>query len=417
MRILPILTAILVAAFLYVLVFERDLLTSARETDVATAETETIPDTADAESTDTPAVAEARAAGAISVVVIESEAKTINSAVQLRGLTEASRQVELRAETSGQVVSEPLRRGSFVNAGDLMCQLDPGTRESSLAEARARLAEAKAGGPASEARLSEAQAGLDEALINENAASALAEDGFASDTRVAQTRALVQAARSAVQSAESGLSSAQAAIQAAEAGVAAAQKEIERLKMTAPFAGLLEADTAEIGSLLQAGSLCATIIQLDPIKLVGFVPEIDVSRVEVGALAGARLVSGQEVQGRVTFLSRQADLTTRTFRVEIEVANADMSIRDGQTADILISAAGTLAHLLPGSALTLDDEGTLGVRIADPDNITRFVPVTLQRDTLDGVLVTGLPETARVIVVGQEFVTDGVVVIPTVRES
>ena len=43
----------------------------------------------------------------------------------------------------------------------------------------------------------------------------------------------------------------------------------------APFAGLLETDTAELGALLQTGSPCATIIQLDPIKFVGFVPEAE----------------------------------------------------------------------------------------------------------------------------------------------
>ena len=38
----------------------------------------------------------------------------------------------------------------------------------------------------------------------------------------------------------------------------------------------------------------------------------------------------------------------------------------------------------------------------------KFVPVTLLRDTPEGVWLTGLPETAEVIVIGQEYVTDGV---------
>ena len=74
------------------------------------------------------------------------------------------------------------------------------------------------------------------------------------------------------------------------------------------------------------GDPCATILQLDPIKLVGFVPEADVGRVTVGAPAGARLVEGGTVSGKVTFVSRSADETTRTFRVEIEVPNADLAI-------------------------------------------------------------------------------------------
>lgn len=190
--------------------------------------------------------------------------------------------------------------------------------------------------------------------------------------------------------------------------MATAETEIDRLEITAPFAGLLESDTAELGSLMQPGGLCATVIQLDPIKLVGFVPETEVDRVEVGALAGARLVSGREVQGRVTFLSRSADPTTRTFRTEIQVANPDFSIRDGQTAEILIAADGLMAHKVPQSALTLNSEGKLGLRTVSGDDLVEFVPITLLRDTIDGVWVTGLPDQADVIVVGQDFVTAGV---------
>ena len=410
MRLLPILTAILVIAALYVLVFERDLVTGSDN--AAPAESAAVQDLESNAEAETEVESDA-----ISVVVIDSGATTIDNAVEVRGRTEASRQVEVRAETSGQVVNEPLRRGSFVEAGQLVCELDPGTRAASLAEAQARLSEARAGAPTAEARVIEARAALDEANINDNAASRLSEGGFASETRVAQTKAGVQAARAAVQAAESGLSAAQAAIESAQASVAAAEKEIERLRITAPFSGLLETDTAELGSLLQPGTPCATIIQLNPMKIVGFVPEVDVDRVELGALAGARLVSGKEVQGLVTFVSRQADELTRTFRVEIDVENENLDIRDGQTADILINAEGTSAHLIPGSALTLNASGALGVRVADDENVARFKPITLLRDTPNGVLISGLEETARIIVVGQEFVTDGVPINPTFRET
>ena len=201
-----------------------------------------------------------------------------------------------------------------------------------------------------------------------------------------------------------------------EAAVAAARKEIERLEIRAPFAGLLESDAAELGSLLQPGSLCATIIQLDPIKLVGFVPETEVDKARVGAQAGARLATGREVVGGVTFLSRSADPNTRTFRVEVQVANANLAIRDGQTVEIAIRADGQPAHMIPQSALTLDDAGILGVRTIDADSRAGFTPVSVLRDTVDGIYVAGLPERAVIIVVGQEFVTDGVPVEPTFRE-
>ncbi len=382
MRIFPILTAIVVVAVLYFMVFERDrLLEFANGTPAAeAAETAAAAPVEDASGTP--------AERAVSVVAMRSEASTVDGAVVLRGRTEAVRQVDVRAETAGRVVSTPLRKGAFVDEDELLCRLDTGTREAALAEAQSRL--------------TQAQAALREAEINRTAATRLSEGGFASETRVASSEAAAEAAR--------------AGIQSAEAAIAAAEDEIGKLEIRAPFGGVLESDSAELGSLLQPGSLCATIIQLDPIRVVGFVPEAMVDRVELGAFAGARLTSGREIVGRVTFISRSADQNTRTFRVDIEVPNPGLAIRDGQTAEIAIQSQGEVAHLLPQSALTLDDNGKLGVRVV-ADARAAFAPVSVLRDTTAGIWVSGLAETAEVIVVGQEFVTDGVPVKVTYRET
>ncbi|MFW8592853.1 efflux RND transporter periplasmic adaptor subunit [Cribrihabitans neustonicus] len=366
MRIVPLLTAAVVTGALYLLVIERDSLLAFARGEAAAAEpapqaAQPVPgeDTGDT--------------GRIGVVAIESKARTIGSAVILRGETEALRQVEVRAETTSTVISEPLRKGAEVAAGDVLCRLDPGTRNATLLEAQARLKEAE---------------------INFTAASKLSKGGYASETRLA---------------------AAEAAERAAQAAVAAAEREIERLTVKAPFAGLLESDAAELGSLMLPGSLCATVIQLDTIKLVGFVPEAEVNKVELGAAARAELSTGQLIEGQVTFISRAADPATRTFEVEITVPNPGSRIRDGQTADIAVSSEGTLAHRLPQSALTLNNEGRLGVRTVREDNTVGFVPVTILRDSADGVWLGGLPERANVIVVGQDFVTEGVAVAATYR--
>ena len=177
--------------------------------------------------------------------------------------------------------------------------------------------------------------------------------------------------------------------------------------------GYLESDTAELGSFLAAGGICATVIQLDPMKLVGYVPETEVGRLAMGASARARLADGGEAEGEVTFISRSGDPVTRTFAVEVEVDNADLAIRDGQTAEIYVSAPGTLAHRLPQSALTLNNDGKLGVRVVDWEGIVQFMPVKILRDDIAGIWVTGLTEEADVIVVGQDFVTAGLKVAVT----
>ena len=424
MRIVPLITACLVAVVLFGLVIERERLfalvsdLSPREEAIAASDTASVTPTQ--EIVDPVGPVED---GVVRVMAKRSVAQEIGTQVRLRGETEAARQVSVVSEVSGKIISDPLRKGAFVQEGTVLCSVDPGTRESALAEAQARLAEAEARRPEVEARIpeaqarvSEARARLEEARINATAAERLSQDGFASQTRVANTEATVQSAQAAISTAEAGLDGLRASIESAQANVMRAQTEIDRLRITSPFTGVLETDTAELGSLMQPGGLCATVIQLDPIKVVGFVPETEIGRVEVGAMAGARLSEGQDVQARVSFLSRSADPTTRTFRVELTVPNPDLAIRDGQTAEILIQSKGVMAHLLAASSLTLDDNGRLGVRIIDQDSAARFMPVTVLRDTVEGFYVTGLPDQVDVITVGQEFVSDGVPVAPSFEE-
>ncbi len=407
MRLISFINAALVIVALYFLVFERDALFAFAGRGDAEESTPSEPE---------EAVGSLANENAVRVVALRSVAREIDSAVLLRGQTKANRQVEVLAETTSTVISEPKRRGAFVEAGDLLCELDPGTRPASLAEAKAGKLEAESRIPEAEARLEEAHALVAEADINLKAARKLSETGFGSETRRVSSEAAMSSAEAGIKSAEAGLEATRAGIESAAAEVEAAQREMDRLTIEAPFQGLLESDTAELGSLMQPGTLCATIIQLDPIKLVGFVPETEVNRVQVGALASAQLVTGRQVEGRVTFLSRSADETTRTFEVEITVPNEDLTIRDGQTATIRISAEGAKAHLLPQSALTLSNEGQLGVRTIGAGDVVDFMPIRVLRDTAEGVWIDGLPETTDIIVVGQEFVVKGVTVNPTYQE-
>lgn len=349
MRLFPILVSIAVAIAIYFFVMERDLLKSFsadEEAEVAMVE-ETI------ERSD-----------AVSVVAQHSVAQDVQSGIILRGRTEAARRVDVRAQTSGLVISEPLRKGAAVEEGQLLCSLDSGIRSAQLAEAKARLADAE---------------------VSAANAVDLAERGFGPETAVI---------------------SRQAGLQSAQAGVLQIEQEISRLEIRAPFAGSLETDSAELGSLMQPGGLCATIIDLNTVKLVGFATETDINKIELGAFAGADLVSGKRVLGKVTFLSRSSDPVTRTFRVEITVDNADLSIRDGETAEIGIALEGEKGHLLPQHVLTLDTNGTLGVRVAD-NGVARFMPVTILRDSAEGIWLAGLPDTVDVITVGLEFTIDG----------
>jgi multidrug efflux system membrane fusion protein len=133
MRIVPLITAILVTGVMYLAVFERDALLAFARGDRAVEAMEA--DDADTMSAASSMVANAHAEAKIRVVVQHSTAQSIDSAVVLRGQTQAARQVEVRSEVAAVVISEPLRKGSFVERGDILCRLDPGSRKARVAEA------------------------------------------------------------------------------------------------------------------------------------------------------------------------------------------------------------------------------------------------------------------------------------------
>jgi multidrug efflux system membrane fusion protein len=285
--------------------------------------------------------------------------------VKVRGHTENKRTVQVRAETGGRVVERPVERGDQVASGDLLCRIAVEDRQ---------------------ARLTEAHAATNQALMEHRGSLRLKDQGFQSETAIAQAKAR--------------LASAQARLKAAAL-------DIERTQVRAPFAGVVEETLLEVGDFAQAGTPCASIVDLDPMLLVGRVSEADVYRIAAGAAADGHLANGQTVQGRISFVGQQAAADTRTYRVEVTVANADYRLRSGVTAEINIVVDEVLAHRISPAVLALDDAGRIGVRTVGDDRRVRFDIVEIVADAADGVWVTGLPNPATLITVGHQLVVAG----------
>jgi len=328
---------------------------------------------------------------AVSVLVQKSNEQEVTNGILLRGQTEAFKSVQVKAETSGSVISQPIRKGTFVKNGELLCELEVGTKSDVLSEAKVALA----------LSLDELDASIHQYELRVQAA----ERQKSLLKRGVGTEAAVEAAELSASSAETQSLSKRQAVANVEARINRATTELNNTKIIAPFDGLLESDTAEYGDFMQTGAPCGTLLALNPIKLIGYATETQVSKIEVNTTAGARLISGDTVSGTVSFISRSADPTTRTFLVETTVPNENYEIREGSTADIYISLSGAKGHLLPQSSLTLNSSGVLGVRIALDDK-AKFIPINIIRDAEEGVWVTGLPNSVDVIIVGQEYVTD-----------
>jgi multidrug efflux system membrane fusion protein len=311
--------------------------------------------------------------GAFTVRAATISAQTYVEQVRVRGRTQAFRHVQVRAEQAGRIVGNPIQRGARVNTGDVLCEIAIDSRESDLQEAVSRREQARF----------EYEAGLD-----------LQERGLQSDVAVAQMKA---------------------ALDSAIAGVSRATLALEKTKIVSPFDGIVEFRTVEVGDLLDRGGVCASVLDDSPMLLVGLVPEQDISKVKLDAAVTAQLLTGSQLKGVVTYLSRTAETTSRSYRIEVELDPSHQDIRVGITAEILVKAAEISAHLIPSSALTLDDEGVIGVKLVDPNNKILFRNIEIVGDNTSqlnpGVWVTGLNDTINLVTVGQEIVFPGQTVI------
>ncbi|MDC3375395.1 efflux RND transporter periplasmic adaptor subunit [Gammaproteobacteria bacterium] len=181
--------------------------------------------------------------------------------------------------------------------------------------------------------------------------------------------------------------------------------ELNRTEVKAPFSGFIE-QIVKPGNFLERGQVCATIIQLNPIIFVAEVPEFNINKVETGQDVDIRLVTGEFINGKLTFVSKSASPSTRTFKVESQIKNKNGLVRDGITAEMTIKTKLVMAHKISPSILLLNDEGKIGIRSVEND-IVKFHNITILEDSESGLWITGIPKELELIVQGQGFVEDG----------
>ena len=182
--------------------------------------------------------------------------------------------------------------------------------------------------------------------------------------------------------------------------------ELNRTEVKAPFRGYVER-IIKPGNFLNRGEVCAVIIELDPVTFVAEVPEAEIKNIVKGQNVSIMLVTGEIISSKLSFVSKSATPSTRSFRVEAEVRNPNGLIRDGITGTLEISTNKILANKISPSILLLSDSGTIGIRIVNNDNVVEFRPIKILEDTKDGLWVHGIPNASNLIVRGQGFVEDG----------
>ena len=283
----------------------------------------------------------------------------------IRGKTQNKRTVAVRSEIDGKIVARNVEKGDTVIAGQVLCELAMEDRQSSLTEAKEAVTQAQ---------------------LEYKGAQKLKARGYNSENAIASARAKLASTLTVLDRRE---------------------LSIAKTQVKAPFAGSVEDVHMELGEYVMTGAPCATIVDLNPMLIVGRVSEKSILDIQTGIIAGGILTDGREVQGPITFLGQQSNAQTRTYSVEIEIDNSDLSLRSGITTEILIPVERVLAQKISPALFSLDDSGGYGIRLIDSDNIVTFYTVNIVAEDEDGVWVTGLPNVSDVITVGQELVVPG----------
>lgn len=298
------------------------------------------------------------------VQVQRMRAEPVQREITLYGRSEPDRIATLRAEVNGQVQAVLVKEGQQVKTGDLLLRIAANDMQQ---------------------RVNAAQASLKQRKIELSAARSLQDKGYQSQSTLAQ---------------------AEANVSAAQAQLEAAMLDLQKVEIHAPFDGVINQRFVEQGDLLQHGDRIATLVDLDPLVISADVTERYIQQLAVGQSAQVRMVSGEQLDGSIRYISSVSNLGTNTFNLEVQIANPDNQFKAGMSTELVIPLEQNWAIKITPAVMALDEQGNLGVKTLIQDKV-KFTPIDIIKSDSQGVWLSGLGEQADVIVLGHGFVRDG----------
>ena len=339
----------------------------------------------------------------------------IDQSIELQGQTTHNKKIDVKSETTGNIINIAFKRGDKVSKGDELIKISIENRKELLNSAKKDLDRLNKELELNEQnkinRLSQNKELIKLYEIEFASAKQLIDKGLSSKSKLSLASFNLANARSDQEDILITFESEQSSIGAQIANVKSQLKNIEldidKTIINSPFSGIISEKMIEESEYITPGNIMFTIIDLNPIKIQGYLSEFDVNKVSLGTKAIIENTNSLKKNGVISFISPSAETSTRTFEITIEADNADLSFKSGITTKITIAGSELKAHKIPPSILTLQDDGTVGVKAVNDENIVIFYPTTSVKDTIDGIWVSGLPDKVNLIVTGQEYVAVG----------
>ncbi len=326
------------------------------------------------------AVPESESTG-VPVEIVKVEAEDIDVTLEMSGVVDALYDADVAAETSGSVKDIVRDVGDRAQMGDPVILLNDETQALNLQQAAASLRVAKAAHEKAQRDLERMES--------------LFDSGDISESEHEQARLLAERAAG-----EYDL---------AVATLGLAEKAVRDARIPAPFDGEIAARYVSVGEMVNVGQPAYAIVETDTIRVYIDISAGDLARVYPGQAAELTVgtYSGEVFPGILKAVSSKADLATRTYQAEIQVANPDAMLKPGMLADIrLITRTMYDVVAIPGDAI-VERDGESVVFVANGNKASRRSIVITERIG-DRVIVTnGVNPGESLIVVGQHGLSDG----------
>ena len=290
-----------------------------------------------------------------------------NASIQLSGYTKAHLSTELKSEIDGTVGKLTANDGQFLKKGQPIVELRIDNKNYEFSKAEAELQKQR---------------------LNYKAITKLKEKGLSSDAQV---------------------NTANANFKLAESEYNTAFLSVDKTRIKAPFDGFIDEIKVSRGDYISAGtSIIGTYTATSPLAAVSFIPQNEIDNFKDAEVAVIYTKDGQEVMAEVSFISKVASPTSRSFTFEARFENTDEKFQIGESVKIsLLSKTSSLVHKIPKSSLVLDSSGKLAVKVLGNDAIVQSVNVSLVEEDSDSFWISGLDSEADIITLGANLVNEG----------
>jgi len=295
-----------------------------------------------------------------------------DSSLRISGNIEAHESV-VSFKVQGRIMELPVQEGQYVKQGDLLARLDDDDyrQQVSVDEATVGMRKAELELSVAGSRVQEIQAAK-QTLIDARAdlelkraefrrrQELLAEQGVSEEdidraaSQLKRAQATYERAKQTYDQVVEGTRKEEIAVRRANLESAREALQMSRLKLnytvlTAPVSGVVLVRQAELGEVVSAGTPVVTIADVEHLWMRGYLNETDLGRVKWGQSATIHTdtFSDKTYQGRVSFISSQAEFTpksvethkervTLVYRIKIDLDNPNHELKPGMPAEAAI---------------------------------------------------------------------------------